>query len=253
MNHETKSFHDLGIIAPKIAHDLNNLIAPMLLGTELLKSSLTSEDDATILSTMEGSIRSISDLLKCVLGYGGQIELQKSSIEPAAFLGEILVALREQLPEKVEVAAAVSGSAAFTGTLRADASLLKQAILNLGLNAAEAMSDEGRLTVGIEATEVDEAFVRRSSGARIGSYVRVFVIDTGSGIPAELHEKIFEPFFTTRNLRKAPGIGLAITRAILKQHGGFVTAESAPGSGSTFAIYLRRPPLLADVDNTVTQ
>jgi signal transduction histidine kinase len=119
---------------------------------------------------------------------------------------------------------------------------LEQVLMNLGLNARDAMPDGGRLTISVAADEIDAEYVEKHPWARAGNYVRITVSDDGSGMDAETLAQIFDPFFTTRTDTGGTGLGLSVTRAIVEQHGGLVRAASKPGAGTALSVYLPALP-----------
>jgi signal transduction histidine kinase len=125
----------------------------------------------------------------------------------------------------------------------ADRRQLEQVLMNLGLNARDAMPDGGTLTISVAVDEIDDEYVERHPWSRAGSYVRITVADDGIGIDEETLQHIFDPFFTTRTTTGGTGLGLSVTRAIVEQHGGLVRASSKPGAGTAISVYLPALPV----------
>ena len=144
--------------------------------------------------------------------------------------------MRPVVPKGVELECSVEEGM----RVRVDAAQVEQLLLNLVLNACDAMPEGGRVTVRGDAVELDERFAEEHVWARPGLYAQVVVEDTGVGMEPELLARIFEPFFTTKPEEKGSGLGLAISRGVAEQHGGFLHATSVPGEGSRFALFLPR-------------
>ena len=164
---------------------------------------------------------------------GAEHALEPTSLGHLA--SEVRRLMDQTLPCTIEVTSEVSKS---LRPVLGDATQLHQLLVNLCVNARDAMPDGGRLKIGVDEVEVDAARARRAKGARPGTYARLSVTDTGTGIPPEAHAKIFEPFFTTKAVGKGTGLGLSTVFAIVESHAGFMELESEVGRGSSFIIYL---------------
>jgi signal transduction histidine kinase len=151
-----------------------------------------------------------------------------------ALLADVRVILRSGLPKTIKLTTAAVEP---LRPIRGDGTQIKQVLLNLCLNARDAMPTGGEITIRAEEVGVSEALARSQPGLAPGDFVRVAVRDTGTGIPPGILGKIFDPFFTTKGLGKGTGLGLSMVLGIVKSHGGFLTVESRPGQGTTFLLY----------------
>lgn len=227
----------VGALAGGMAHDLNNALAPVLMGTQLLRRDAKDENARRILSLMESSTRRGADMVRQVLLFarGKQGDFERLEVRP--LVKEMEKLARDTFPQNITVSAQV---AADLWPVRGNATQLHQVLLNLCINARDAMPDGGSLSLAADNVELSEVEACAIPDARAGSFVVFMVSDTGAGIPAELLPRIFEPFFTTKSEGKGTGLGLSTTTRIVKAHDGFMRVESEPGTGTTFEIYLPR-------------
>jgi PAS domain S-box-containing protein len=225
----------IGTLAGGIAHDLNNVLSPIIMAVELLK--LKSEDPLTldVLNTVEASAHRGADMVQQVLSFARGVEGERLLIQPRHLLKDVQKIVADSFPKNIEV----KGS--FTPDLwnvLGDPTQLHQVLLNLCVNARDAMPDGGRITISAENVTVDEPFAAMHLEAKVGPHVVLQVQDNGTGMPAALLEKIFDPFFTTKEVGKGTGLGLSTSLAIVKSHGGFIAVTSETGRGSIFRIHL---------------
>jgi PAS domain S-box-containing protein len=225
----------LGTLAGGIAHDLNNVLTPVAMGLDLLKLPMPESERLAILSTLEDSVRRGAELVKQVLLFARGGEGQRLPVQLRPVLCEVEKILRHSLPKAIDIA--------FTAPedlwpVPAEATQLAQVLMNLCVNARDAMPAGGRLVVSAENVWLDEGYARMHPVARPGRFVVVRVADTGAGIPPEHLDKIFDPFFTTKAAGQGTGLGLSTVAGIVKGHGGFVTVDSEVGRGTQFAVYL---------------
>jgi two-component system cell cycle sensor histidine kinase/response regulator CckA len=225
----------LGILAGGIAHDLNNVLAPIILSVQMLKNKLTDVISRKHVATIETSAHRGANLVRQVLTFARGIEGDRIEIKPESLLQEVLKIASQTFPPSIELESAVADG---LWTVVGDTTQLHQVLMNLCINAKDAMSLGGRLSVSIENTVVDDGFVKRNPEAKPGVYVVIQVTDKGTGIPPTELDKIFEPFYTTKTFGKGTGLGLSTALGIVKSHGGFMTVESRLGSGTTFKVYL---------------
>lgn len=223
-------------LASGIAHDMNNILAPIVIAVHLLRGNA---GDATktesLFSMIEASASRGSRLIKQLLYFGRGIEGQRTALRIADSVQEIQEMIGATFPRSITISAEASANSPH---VLGDATQLQQVLLNLCVNARDAMPEGGKLRIVITDVAVDEDFEGRSPEARPGRFVLVEVIDTGTGIPVELRERVFDPFFTTKKVGEGTGIGLSTVVAIVKGHGGFVTLKSEVGEGTTFSVYL---------------
>jgi PAS domain S-box-containing protein len=229
----------IGMLAGGVAHDLNNVLAPILMGSEVLRLSLTDQAQLAILDNIESSAHHGTALVRQLMTFarGGEGEHSAVNVEP--IVEDVRRLLHQSLPPAIKISAAV---AAPLWPIRSDPTQIKQLLLNLCFNARDAMPDGGRLGIRAETTSIDERVVRTHPEARPGPYLLIAVSDTGTGIPPEILDRIFDPFFTTKEVGKGTGLGLSTVAGIVKSHGGFLKVESEVGRGTEFQLYLPAMP-----------
>lgn len=225
----------IGTLAGGIAHDLNNVLAPIMMSIDLLRLRETDPKRMEILTTIQGSTKRGADMVKQVLSFAQGVVGQQVDIQVAPLLEEIAqianntflktIRLRSQIPPDLSL-------------VRGDPTQLHQVLLNLCVNARDAMPEGGTLTLAASNVMVDAQSTGLHIEAEPGPYVLVTVEDTGTGMPPEVVERIFEPFFTTKEVGKGTGLGLSTTLSIVKSHGGFIRVQSQPGVGTRFSVYL---------------
>jgi PAS domain S-box-containing protein len=222
----------LGVLASGVAHDLNNALAPIRLGVELLRLDHPGAEE---LATMfESSAQRATNMVRQLLTFARGSDGQRTPTRPAALLAEI-EQFMVSFPRSIRFEA---GCDEPLPLVRVDPTQIHQVLLNLCVNARDAMPDGGVLRIDVELVEVDEVFASAVLGARPGTFVSFRVRDTGTGIPPEVVDHIFEPFFTTKGATTGTGLGLSTTMGIVKGHGGFIHVYSEPGAGTTFKVYL---------------
>ncbi len=225
----------LGTLAGGIAHDLNNLLMPILMGVTLLKRLEPGEKSLRAIRNIESSARRGADLVKQVLHFARGVEGSRTSLDLAPVVREIEAILESTFPKNI---AFETKFPAAIGRILGDATQLSQVLLNLCLNARDAMPDGGQLTVAALEKDVDSHAASLHEGALAGRYIVIQVSDTGNGMSPEVMDRVFEPFFTTKELSKGTGLGLSTARGIVRSHGGFITVASKPGRGSSFCVHL---------------
>lgn len=223
----------IGTLAGGIAHDLNNVLSPIIMSIDLLR--LTHQDARTqkVLSTIETSARRGADMVRQILTFARGVEGERVKICPRFIIDDIHHLVQDTFPKNIDFSSEVSLTCpAFLG----DHTQVHQVLLNLCVNARDAMPHGGTLRVTADAMEVDESFSAMHHEATPGPYVRIRVTDTGTGMPPSVMERIFDPFFTTKEVGKGTGLGLATTLTIVRSHGGFIGVESESGRGTTFTV-----------------
>jgi PAS domain S-box-containing protein len=225
----------LGALAGGVAHDLNNILTPILLSISTLKEFHADPDLLATLRPMELSVKRGAGILRQLLMFSRGRAGDSAPIAPEQIVRETLEIISPGLPLSIRRHVTVSAPIPL---LYADATQLHQVLLNLILNARDAMPTGGDLTVQLTTETVDNALARRHLGARSGLHVVFTVTDTGTGMSPQILQKIHEPFFTTKAHGQSTGLGLSVVLAILKNHGGFLRVASTPGQGSTFRVYL---------------
>jgi nitrogen-specific signal transduction histidine kinase/ActR/RegA family two-component response regulator len=225
----------IGTLAGGIAHDLNNVLAPIMMSIELLKMREQDARRLSILSTIEGSAQRGADMVRQVLSYAGGVEGQQLQVQTAHLLREIEKIANETFLKNIQVRCGVPSG---LWVVKGDPTQLHQVLLNLCVNARDAMPNGGTLTLAVSNIMLDEQYAGMNIEAKPGPHVLIVVGDSGTGMPPEVIERIFEPFFTTKDLGKGTGLGLSTSMAIIKSHGGFVRVESTVGTGTQFHVFL---------------
>ncbi len=225
----------LGTLAGGIAHDLNNLLAPITMGVGLLKRMELAPTGAVIVENIERSAKRGADLVRQVLSFARGVEGTQLPLQLRNVFGEVASIVRNTFPKNIVVETCVAPD---TALVMAEPTQLNQVLLNLCVNARDAMPNGGRLTISAGNTEIGRQPAAMAGGVRPGRYVVIRVADTGMGIAREHLDRIFEPFFTTKEVGKGTGLGLSTVLGIVRSHGGFVDVRSELGSGSTFLVHL---------------
>lgn len=225
----------IGTLAGGIAHDLNNVLAPILLTIQNLKRKLPDERSQRMLSTIEVSTKRGADMVQQVLTFTRGVEGEKVLIQPRHLLQEIDKIIRETFSRAIRITTRITRN---LWTVSGNATQLHQVMMNLCVNARDAMTNGGTITIEAENVELDDNFARMHIDARSGPYIVISVADTGTGIKQDIIDKIFEPFFTTKEMGKGTGLGLSTVLAIVKGHGGFINVYSEVGKGTKFKVYL---------------
>jgi len=225
----------IGTLAAGIAHDLNNVLAPILMAVEILGEKITDDAGREILASLEASAQHGAELVKQVLAFARGMEGRRLMVNPIHILHDIQKIIRDTFPKNIHFSFAPSRD---LWTVTGDPTQLHQVFTNLCVNARDAMPDGGTLSVTMENAVLDDVYAGMNPDSKTGAYVMVKVMDTGTGIPPKILERIFEPFFTTKEIGKGTGMGLSTTVAIVKSHGGFITVYSEMGKGTTFKVYL---------------
>lgn len=226
----------IGTLAGGIAHDLNNLLAPIIMGVDLLRRDDCNEKARMIIDNIERSARRGSDLIKQVLSFARGVEGARIPIQVRYLLREMESIIANTFPKNILLSIHAPDD---LKPVVGDPTQLNQVLLNLCVNARDAMPEGGRLSITAHNVTIDDdqyALIERS--APKGDYVLIEVSDEGHGIPTGIIDKIFDPFFTTKELSKGTGLGLSTVLGILRSHGGFVNAYSEDHKGSVFKIYL---------------
>lgn len=227
----------LGTLASGIAHDLNNILTPMLGVAQLLPLKFPDLNDQTrhLLETLETSARRGSSLIKQILSFARGVEGKRISLQLSHVLREIRQIMTQTLPKSIEIALDLEPD---LWTVAGDVTQLHQVFMNLCVNARDAMPQGGTLQILARNVSLDEADAQAFLDAQPGPYIKVTVMDTGKGIPPDILSRIFDPFFTTKEIGKGTGLGLSAVLGIVKSHGGFLDVQSTVNQGSQFTVYL---------------
>jgi two-component system, cell cycle sensor histidine kinase and response regulator CckA len=235
---QSQKMEAIGKLAGGIAHDFNNLLTAIAGYSELLIESLPAEDPrrSHALEIQKAGERAAS-LTRQLLAFSRQQMLEPRVLDLNAVIESMEKMLERVIGEHIRIQ---TRKAHDLGHVRADPGQIEQAILNLVVNARDAMPSGGTLAITTEAVEIDGLPTRMSFPMLPGAYSVVAISDTGGGISANDKARLFEPFFTTKEQGKGTGLGLSTTYGIVKQSGGYIWCDSEPGRGSTFRIFLPR-------------
>ena len=225
----------IGTLASGIAHDLNNILSPILMSAGILRREITDPDNAKMLDIIEGSAERGAGIVKQVLTFARGVDGERVQLQANYLISELAKIMAQTFPRNIDIQPKFPPD---LWTVTGDATQLHQVLLNLCVNARDAMPNGGTLTVSSENLVIDQHFASMNPGAQLGAHVALRVSDTGSGMSMETMDKIFDPFFTTKEVGKGTGLGLATVIGIVKSHGGFLTVQSEIGVGTTFNVYL---------------
>jgi PAS domain S-box-containing protein len=225
----------IGTLAGGLAHDLNNILAPIMMAVDMLRATARDPQTKGILDTVQISARRGADIVRQVLSFARGIEGQRVEIQPRHLLGDLEKIIRDTFPKDIRLEVSLPRQ---VWPVMGDPTQIHQILLNLCVNARDAMPGGGVLGIAMENCTIDEHYAAMNLEARPGRYVCIKVSDTGMGIAPELRDKIFEPFFTTKEPNKGTGLGLSTTLAIVKSHQGMIHVYSEVGQGTSFKVYL---------------
>ena len=233
----------IGTLAGGIAHDLNNILAPILMSIQLLKMSAPSPDAESILNTLEISAKRGADIVRQVLSFARGLDGLRIEVQPKHLLDEIENIIKDTFPKNIRLQFFIPSD---TWTILGDPTQIHQILLNLCVNARDAMPNGGTLNVDVKNCVLDQHYSAMNLHAKAGRYVQINVVDTGMGMPKGVIDKIFEPFFTTKGIDQGTGLGLSTVMAIVKSHHGVINVYSEQGRGTTFKVYLPAMELSAE-------
>jgi PAS domain S-box-containing protein len=225
----------IGTMAGGIAHDLNNILTPIMLSIETLKTKASDPQAKDILEMIEMSAIRGSDIVRQMLLFARGMEGERIEVQLEHLIKDLENMIGDTFPKTIQLQFSVSHDC---GIILADPTQIHQVLLNLCVNARDAMPNGGTLTVNMENHFIDKEFSEADSQAKAGLYVAISVTDSGMGIPEDILDKIFDPFFTTKEVGKGTGLGLSTVMAIVKNHKGFINVCSEPNRGTTFNVYL---------------
>ena len=240
----SQRLESVGTLVSGIAHDLNNVLTPILMAVRLLKKDKPGIDRAALLEVASASVERGTAIIRQLLSFAGGIDGQRIPTHLDRVVGEVRDILDHALPKSIRLEVGIADD---LWPVSGDATQLSQVVMNLGVNARDAMPEGGTLTIAAENRILSGDVASVYPEGKPGPHVLLSVSDTGGGIPAEVLERIFDPFFTTNPFGQGPGLGLSTVLGIVKSHGGFLNVYSEVGHGTRFTAYL---PVLAGPTTT---
>jgi PAS domain S-box-containing protein len=225
----------IGTLAAGIAHDLNNVLAPITMSIAMLRDKLADPAGLKWLDTIDASAVRAAGIVRQVLGFGRGVEGERVAFQPGHVIREVLKITTGTFPKSIDIRMNVPKD---LWPIVADPTQMHQVLLNLCLNARDAMPSGGVLTIAAGNVILDEHYAKLNIDAKPGRYISFSVSDTGTGIPPKAMDRIFDPFFSTKPPGKGTGLGLSTALAIIRSHGGFINVYTEPERGTTFRAYL---------------
>ncbi|MEH1916625.1 PAS domain S-box protein [Nostoc sp.] len=233
----TQRLESLGTLAGGIAHDLNNILTPILAAAQLLQGKCFQDEELSrqLLTLIESNAKRGAALVKQVLSFARGYKGEPTIIQVQYLISEIIQIAKQTFPKSIEFSTVIpEGIWAIAG----DTTQLHQVLMNLLVNARDALPDGGNINISVENKFIDEAYTRMNLDAKVGHYIVITVADNGIGIPPEILDRIFEPFFTTKEVNTGTGLGLSTVLGIMRSHDGFIKVSSNVGRGSKFDLFL---------------
>ena len=232
----SQRLESIGTLAGGVAHDLNNILTPILVCAQTLRGGdLCEEDRHSALALIEQSALRGASVVKQVLTFARGVEGERVLIKPGHLIEEIVDIARKTFPKSIEIRTRYSED---LWPILGDPTQLHQVLLNLSVNARDAMPNGGTLSFAAENFSADQHYAAMTADAKAGPYLSLSVTDSGTGMARATIDKIFDPFFTTKDVGKGTGLGLSTALGIVKSHGGFISTYSELGQGTTFKIFL---------------
>lgn len=232
----TQRLENIGALASGIAHDLNNVLTPIMIAISIMQRKYKDESSQRMLSTLENTTKRGADLIKQVLSFGRGLKNEKNIIQIKHLILEIEKIIKETFPKSIQIFINISKD---LWTISADTTQMHQILLNLSVNARDAMMPRGgTITISAENILIDDSYASIYPEAKAGQYILITTKDIGCGIAEDILDKIFEPFFSTKQIGEGTGLGLATVKNIIKSHNGFLSLKSKVGEGTEFKVYL---------------
>ncbi len=231
----TQRLESVGRLASGIAHDLNNILTPMMMGSDLLRSTLTDPAATGILNMIDSSAKRGAAILKQLLMFGRGEQEAFAPLRLHPLIQEMAKIIEETFPKNINLRFLPAPD---LPAVLGNVTQLHQVLMNLCINARDAMPGGGTLSLSARVETIDEPTAQSFGAARPGPHVVLEVADTGSGIPPEIQDKIFDPFFTTKPMGVGTGLGLSTVLGIVRSHKGFIRVDSPPSQGTSFRIHL---------------
>jgi signal transduction histidine kinase/CheY-like chemotaxis protein len=240
----------IGTLAGGIAHDLNNVLSPIVMAIDMLQLRVTDENSKKWFEVLRANADRGASMVRQVLSFARGVEGERVALQPKHLIKEIVKILRETLPKSIEINFQVPND---LWIISADATQMHQVMMNLCVNARDAMPEGGSISIKAGNVFLDENYARMHLEAKAGRFVVITVTDTGPGMMPEVQSRIFEPFFTTKEMTKGTGLGLSTALTIVKSHGGFINVYSELHKGSQFSVYLPALETPGTVDSAAAQ
>jgi PAS domain S-box-containing protein len=225
----------IGTLAGGIAHDINNVLSPIMVAADMLEMDLKKPENLEVVRIIKSSTKRAADLAKQVLSFSRGARGERLPVDVEAVVEDLNKLAKDTFPKNITIETAAAPG---LWRVKAEPTQLHQVLLNLYVNARDAMPGGGNLWVGLRNQSLDAAMASLTPDARPGDYVVIEVDDTGEGMSVEVMARIFDPFFTTKEVGKGTGLGLSTTLGIVKGYGGFINVYSEPGHGAHFKLYL---------------
>lgn len=231
----SQRLESIGTLAGGIAHDLNNILTPIMLSLEVLGRKFRDEQSHQLLEMLKSSVQRGSNMVNQVLVFARGAEGEHTLVQPRHIIAEVGKIIQETFLQSTSLTIDIPKD---LPNIMADPTQIHQVLMNLCVNARDSMPHGGKLEIKAEALTLDEQYAGMQLNAKPGFYVVISVTDQGTGIPPGILDRIFEPFFTTKDIGKGTGLGLSTVLAIIKSHNGFINVYSELGKGTTFKVYL---------------
>ena len=242
--HQAQKLDAIGKLTGGVAHDFNNMLTVITGTTETLVAELARQPELqSVARLIDDAAERCAELIKHLLAFARKQTLQPRNVDINHAVLDIEKLLRPTLGEQIEIETILERG---NTTSHIDPSQLANSVLNMAINARDAMPDGGKLLLETRNVVLDEAYAEANADMRPGPYVMLAVSDTGTGMPADIRDKVFEPFFTTKEVGKGSGLGLSMVYGFVKQSGVHIKIYSEPGHGTTIRLYL--PPAAAGAD-----
>jgi nitrogen-specific signal transduction histidine kinase len=250
--YRTQRLESIGTLAGGIAHDLNNILTPILVSAQLVKGRFAQnpESHPPLLTIIENNAKRGAALVRQVLSFARGYKGERTIVQVKHLIAEIIQISNQTFTKAIKFNANIAEN---LWTICGDTTQIHQVLMNLAVNARDGMPTGGMLTISAENIFINQAYTRMNLEAKEGHYIVITFTDTGMGMSSEILDRIFEPFFTTKELGNGTGIGLSTAIGIVKSHNGFMTVSSQVGKGSTFKVFLPslespQPPSLEQLE-----
>jgi len=232
---QAQRLESLGTLASGIAHDLNNILAPIVMAIDFLHEKLADDESKEMLASLENSAQRGTQIVQQIIMFARGMQGDRMPLSPGHLIEEMAKFAQATFPANIRVQTNVPEN---LWMIAGDAAQMHQVLLNLCINARDAMPEGGQLTLSAENLYLDENFIQMNPEAQPGAHVIITISDTGRGISHDVLDKVFDPFFTTKEVGKGTGLGLSTALGIVKSHNGFIHVYSEPQVGTQFRVYL---------------